>query len=431
MKILRIKELSAEEKRRILERSMIDISSVYDEVRRIIEDVRKRGNKAIEDQHERFFGEKILEEELEVKKEEIEDAYRKVDPEIIESLKNSARNIKVFHEAQLEKQMWIKEVERGILAGRMTVPIEKVGCYVPGGRAIYPSSLLMTAIPAKVAGVKEVIVTTPPKKGKKVDPLILVSADIAGVDRIFKIGGPWAIAALAFGTETVPKVEKIVGPGNIYVTAAKLILYGKVSIDLPAGPSEILIIADKDQDPKWIATDLLSQLEHDPDSSAVLITDSEKLANDVYRIIEKSYERLPRKDILSSSLKKYSYILISEDLDEAIRFANEYAPEHIQIMTKDPFLILPKIRNAGSIFLGPYSPVPAGDYASGTNHVLPTGGSAKGFSGLSVDDFLKRITFQYITKQGLMSIKDTVIRLAEKEGLPLHAQSIKIRFRDD
>jgi len=288
----------------------------------------------------------------------------------------------------------------------------------------------MNIIPAKVAGVKEVVVTTPPQKGMLLNPLVLIAADIAGADMIFKVGGPWAIAGLAFGTETIPKVDKIVGPGNKYVTAAKMIVYGITDIDSPAGPSEALILADETANPEWTAIDFLSQMEHDPDSSAILISTSQNLAEKVCEIIEARYESLPRKDILESSLSKYSFVLVAEDMDEAINFANEYAPEHLQIITKEPFLVLQKIRHAGSIFLGPYAPIPVGDYASGTNHVLPTGRGARMFSGLSVDDFIKKPTFQYITKEGLNRLKEVVMGLAKEEGLPIHAETIKIRFTD-
>ena len=324
--------------------------------------------------------------------------------------------------------MWSIEVREGILAGRLTRPMDIVGCYIPGGTAAYPSSILMTVLPAKVAGVDEIVAITPPAKGMVANPDTLVAADIAGCDRIFKVGGPWGVAGLAYGTETMPRVHKIVGPGNKYVTAAKMLVYWQVDIDSPAGPSEALILADETGIPELIAVDFLSQVEHDPDSAAVLVTTSAKLAQEVCDIVNREYDSLPRKEIFESSLNKHSYVLIAEDMEQVIEFTNEYAAEHLQIMTEDPFITLNRIKHAGSIFLGPYAPVPVGDYASGTNHVLPTGQCARMFSGLSVDDFIKKPTFQYLSKKGLADLKDTVITLAEAEGLPVHARAVRARF---
>jgi len=286
----------------------------------------------------------------------------------------------------------------------------------------------MTLLPGKVAGVKEIIACSPPGKGMAIAPATLVAADIAGPVRIFKVGGPWAIASMAYGTKTIPRVDKIVGPGNKYVTAAKTIVFGEVDIDSPAGPSEGMVLADKTGNADLIAIDLLSQAEHDPDSAAILVTPSDDLAAGVSESINKRLPGLPRKEILDSSLARYSCILIATDMDQAIDFVNEYAPEHLEIMTEDPYATLKMIRNAGSIFLGPFSPISAGDYASGTNHVLPTGQSARMFSGLSIDDFIKKPTFQYLSKEGLSLLRDAVVTLAEAEGLPLHAQAILERF---
>ena len=324
--------------------------------------------------------------------------------------------------------MWSIEVSDGILAGRITRAMDIVGCYIPGGTAFYPSSILMTVLPAKVAGVQQIIAVTPPGKGMTANPATLVAADIAGCDRIFKVGGPWGVAGLAYGTETMPRVHKIVGPGNKYVTAAKMLVYGQVDIDSPAGPSEALILADNTGDPELIAVDFLSQIEHDPDSASVLVTDSEKLASDVCDIINRDFDSLPRKEIFESSLFKHSHVLIADSMDQAIEFTNEYAAEHLELMTRDPFITLNRIKHAGSIFMGPYAPVPVGDYASGTNHVLPTGQCARMFSGLSVDDFIKKPTFQYLSKEGLAGLKDTVVTLAEAEGLTIHAKAVKARF---
>ncbi len=423
----RIGEISEKRRSLILQRSMEDIANVYPEVRLIIDDVKNRGDEVSID-HYRKHKKDISVADLEVKKEEINEAYSKVDPGVIDALKKAAQNIRRFHQAQMEREMWSIEISEGILAGRLTRPIEKIGAYVPAGKASYPSSVLMNVLPARVAGVREICVYTPPLKGMKANQGILVASDIAGADRIFKIGGPWAIASMAYGTETMPKVDKIVGPGNKYVTAAKMLVFGSVGIDSPAGPSEVLILADEKANPGFIAVDMLSQLEHDQDASAILVTTSEVLAKEVSEIISKEMEHIPRRDIIADALAGNSALLIATDMDEAIRFTNEYATEHLQIMTLDPWTILTKINHAGSIFLGPHAPVPVGDYASGTNHVLPTGRCARMFSGLSVDDFIKKPTFQYLSKDGLKGIKDAVVTLAEEEGLFMHARSVRERF---
>ena len=424
----KIHDLTPERRKSVMERSMDDISSIFEDVRVIVDDIKSRGNAVVLEHYKKHKSD-ITISDLETTREEIEEAYNIVGPEVVKCLKIAARNITKFHQAQLEREMWSIEVSEGILAGRVTRAMDIVGCYVPGGTAAYPSSVLMTVLPAKVAGVGQTVAVTPPKKGMKGNSATLVAADIAGCDRIFKVGGPWGVAGLAYGTETMPRVDKIVGPGNKYVTAAKMLVYGQVDIDSPAGPSESLILADETGDPELIALDFLSQIEHDPDSAAVLVTTSAGLASAVCEIIEREYDSLPRKDIFESSLSKHSYVLIAEDMEQAIDFTNEYAAEHLQILTHDPFITLNKIKHAGSIFMGPYAPVPVGDYASGTNHVLPTGQCARMFSGLSVDDFIKKPTFQYLSKDGLASLKDTVITLAEAEGLPIHARAVKARFK--
>lgn len=424
----KIIDLTAKETDLIMKRSMQDISSIYEHVREIVEDVKKRGDASLLDAN-REFKERIAERDLVVTPEEIKKAYGKVNPELPKALKKAASNIRRFHEAQMEREMWSVEVERGIVAGRLRRPLERVGCYIPGGRAAYPSTVLMTVIPAKVAGVQEVVITTPAAAGMAVSPSTLVAADIAGCGHIYKVGGPWGIAALACGTKTMPKVDKIVGPGNKFVTAAKMIVFGLVDIDSPAGPSEALILADESGDPDWIGLDFLTQIEHDPDSAAILVTPSERLARQVCRAVNRHFKSQPRKEIIESSLGGHSHVLVAEDMDQAIEFANCYAPEHLQILTRDPFMILNRIKHAGSIFLGPYAPVAAGDYASGTNHVLPTGRCARMFSGLSVDDFIQKPTFQYLSKEGLEGLKDTIVTLAESEGLPMHARSVEARFK--
>jgi len=423
----RMKDLKAGELQSILERSAVDISAVYEHVRKIVEDVKARGDESLLEASREFKSD-VSVSDLVVTPEEVKTAYRQVDSAVVDALRAAARNILRFHEAQVENEKWVIEVAPGITAGRVRRPMERVGCYVPGGRAAYPSTVLMTVIPAKAAGVEEVVITTPPGKEMLVNPVTLVAADIAGCRRVFKAGGPWGIAGLAFGTQTLPRVDKIVGPGNKYVTAAKMIVFGQVDIDSPAGPSEALILADEKADASLIAIDFLSQIEHDPDSAAVLVTTSQQLAEQVCAAIDREFDSLPRKEIFESSLKKHSHVLVAENLDRAIDFANQYAPEHLQIMTDDPYAVLDRIKHAGSIFLGPYAPVPVGDYASGTNHVLPTGRCARMFSGLSVDDFIKKPTFQHLTREGLAGLRDVVVTLAEAEGLPTHARAVKARF---
>lgn len=421
-------DLSPARRAAILRRSQEDVSQVLEAVRPILAALRVEGDAESLRQHRQFKAD-LTPADLEATPAEIEAAYRALDPQVLTALKVAAANIEKFHKAQLGREMWAIEVQPGILAGRLTRPLERVGCYIPGGLASYPSSALMNIIPAKVAGVKEILAATPPGPKMAVNPATLVAAHLAGAQRLFKIGGPWAIGSMAYGTDLVPKVDKIVGPGNKYVTAAKLLVFGQVDIDSPAGPSEALILTDDSAAPRFVAADFLSQVEHDPESAAVLVTTSLDLAQEVVDLILSELPHLPRREIIETALMKYSAVLVAPSLDAALDFANLYAPEHLQIMTRDPFALLPRIRHAGSIFLGPYAPVPVGDYASGTNHVLPTGGCARMFSGLSVDDFIKKPTFQHLSYEALKSLKDTVIILAENEGLPLHARAIAERFR--
>lgn len=428
LKPAQIDNLRPEQYQDIMKRSFADITSIYEEVRGIVLDVRDNGDQ-VALRHYKKYKTNLTLKDLEVEKKEVEEAYRMVDPRVIDALRSASENIIKFHRAQMEREMWIIEIADGILAGRMTTPLERAGAYIPGRRAAYPSSILMTILPAKVAGVKEIIACTPPGEGMAINPATLVAADIAGSTKMFKVGGPWGIASMAYGTEIIPKVDKIVGPGNKYVTAAKMIVFGAVGIDSPAGPSEAMILADKTGDADLISIDLLSQAEHDPDAAAILVTTSDELALRVSETINAEIPQLPRKDIITSSLSRHSYILTAKDMAQAIDFVNEYAPEHLEIMTQDPFITLKKIKNAGSIFMGPFSPIPVGDYATGTNHVLPTGQAARMFSGLSVDDFIKKLTFQYLSKDGLSLLKDTVVSLAEAEGLPLHARAILERFK--
>ena len=429
LRVERLVELSRERREALIRRSMADISDVYTDIRNTLEDIRRRGD-AVSVEHYKKYKEDITATDIEVTREEIDRAYEAVGDEIVAELKVAAANIEKFHRAQLEREMWSIEIADGILAGRMVRPMDIVGCYVPGREASYPSSVLMTILPAKVAGVGTIVVCTPPNKGMAANPATLVAADIAKADRVFKIGGPWAVGSMAYGTRVVPKVDKIVGPGNKYVTAAKMIVFGEVDIDSPAGPSEVLILADGTATPKWTAVDLLAQVEHDPDAAAVLTTTSEPLAHNVCEIVEAELPNVPRREIIENALRKHSAVILAEDMDQAIDFTNEYAAEHLQIITEDVFSILPRIRHAGSIFLGSYAPVPVGDYASGTNHVLPTGQCARMFSGLSVDDFIKKPTFQYLSKRGLASLRQTVTKLARAEGLPMHARTVEERFAE-
>jgi histidinol dehydrogenase len=422
-------ELAPARRQAILSRSQVDVSAVLETVAPILAALRKVGDAESLRQHRQYKA-GISPADLEATGEEIEAAYRSLEPKVLTALKTAAANIEKFHQAQREREMWAMEVRPGILAGRLTRPLNRVGCYIPGGLASYPSSALMNIIPAKVAGVAEIVAATPPGPEMAVNPATLVAAHLAGAQRLFKIGGPWAIGSLAYGTELVPRVDKIVGPGNKYVTAAKLLVFGQVDIDSPAGPSEALILADETAEARFVALDFLSQVEHDPEAAAVLVTTSERLASQVVEIITRELPHLPRREIIAAALSKYSAVLVAPSLEVALEFANLYAPEHLQVVTRDPFVLLPRIQHAGSIFLGPYAPVPVGDYASGTNHVLPTGGCARMFSGLSVDDFIKKPTFQHFTREALEGLKDTVITLAEHEGLFLHARAVAERFRN-
>ncbi|RJX36563.1 MAG: histidinol dehydrogenase [Desulfarculus sp.] len=428
LSVEKIAGLSPERRRNILRRSMQDVSDIYEYTKDILEDIRQRGD-AVAVEHYAKYKPGLNAADFKVVPQEIQDAYKVVPAEVVEHLHKATANIRTFHAAQLDRPQWQMEVSPGVLAGRKNTPLDSAGCYVPGRRAAYPSSVLMTILPAVVAGVRRVVVTTPPDEGLLANPHTLVACDIAGVQEIYKLGGPWAVGSLAYGTQSLPKVAKIVGPGNKYVLAAKMLVYGQVDIDSPAGPSEALILADATSDPRLLALDFLSQVEHDPDAAAVLVTDDPALAGAVCEEVERIYPSLPRQDLMDQAAR-YCAVLLAADMEEAVAFTNEYAAEHLQIVTAEPFLTLQKIRHAGSIFLGPWAPVPVGDYASGTNHVLPTGQAALSFSGLSVDDFIKKPTFQYLTREGLASLGQTVITLAEAEGLPIHAMCVRERLKD-
>lgn len=401
---------------------------VEDVVAEIIDNVRKNGDKALFEYNEKYDGAVLS--ELKVSSEEIEEAITSVAPEFIEILKKAAANIRKFHEKQVRTSFIIND-EDGIVIGQKITPIEKAGLYVPAGTAPYPSTVLMDAIPAKIAGCKELVMVTPPGKDGKVNPAILAAANIAGVNKIFKVGGAQAIAALAYGTESIPKVEKIVGPGNAYVTEAKKQVNGIVSIDVIAGPSEVLMVADGGTNPRFAAADLLAQAEHDKLSTAVMITDSEALAFAVQAELEKQLAELPRKDIASAAIDKNAKIIITDSIDTAVMIANEIAPEHLALCLDNPFDYLDKVKNAGSIFLGRYCPVPLGDYYGGTNHTLPTGGTAKFASPLSVDDFVKKSQYTYYTREAFSRVKDDIACFAQQEELLGHARSCLIRFEDE
>ena len=394
-------------------------------VSEIIETVKNGGDKAVKDYTLKFDGK--LPQYYEVPREVINDALTEADPEFVNALLNAQENITDFHNRQKE-QGFINPLSNGVILGQRVRGLERVGLYVPGGTAAYPSSVLMNAIPAKIAGVKEIIMVTPPKKDGTPNKDILVAAAICGVDRIFMAGGAQAIAALAYGTEEIPKVDKIVGPGNIFVATAKKLLFGMVDIDMVAGPSEILVVADETADPKYLAADLMSQAEHDVLASAILITTSEEIADKTIAEIERQKETLSRKAIIDQSLDNYGAVIIAKSISNAIELANGLAPEHLEMQVDNPMQYLGQLDNVGSIFLGKYAPEPLGDYYAGPNHVLPTSGTARFFSPLSVNSFTKRSSFIYYTEQALMDAKDDIVCVAEREGLTAHANAIKVRF---
>lgn len=394
--------------------------NVEDIVADIIKNVRERGDAALYEYCEKFDGAKLS--SLEVTEKEIAEAFALVEPEFIRILQDAAANIRAFHEKQVRNSFIIND-KKGVVMGQKVIPIEKAGLYVPGGTAAYPSTVLMDSIPAKIAGCREIVMVTPPSKNGKVNPAILAAARVAGVTRIFKLGGAQAVAALAYGTESVPAVHKIVGPGNAFVAEAKKQVFGKVSIDMIAGPSEILIIADSTADPAILASDLLSQAEHDKLASAVLVTDDAALAEKVSAALERQIPLLPREEIARESIDRNGKIIVVKDMEEAIEISNELAPEHLELCVDQPFDYLDVITHAGSIFMGKYCPEALGDYFAGPNHTLPTGGTAKFSSPLSVDDFVKKTQYTYFTKDALASVADDVAFFAEKEGLSAHARS--------
>ena len=431
---MRIVELSSESRDRLLEDLLKRSPNSYGEfegrVAAILADVKERRDAALFEYTKKFDGADISADNLVVTEEEIREAYETVDPSLVEIIRKALVNIRAYHEKQ-RRYSWFDSKPNGSMLGQKITPLRRVGVYVPGGKAVYPSSVLMNIVPAKVAGVEEIVMTTPPGKDGKVNPTTLVAAKEAGADVIYKVGGAQAIAALAYGTESIPKVDKIVGPGNIYVALAKKAVYGHVSIDSIAGTSEILIIADDTANPRYVAADLLSQAEHDEMASAILVTTSRRLAEEVSKEAEQFVAQLSRKEILQKSLDNYGYILIAETLDDAIDAANEIASEHLEIVTANAFEVMMKVRNAGAIFIGEYSSEPLGDYFAGPNHVLPTNGTAKFFSPLSVDDFIKKSSIIYYSKDALRPVHEDIIRFAEAEQLTAHANSIRVRFEKE
>ncbi|MEE0858086.1 MAG: histidinol dehydrogenase [Acutalibacteraceae bacterium] len=397
---------------------------VTDIVSGILANVKENGDKAVEEYTLKFDGSKV--EKTEISKEELKEYAQQCSADVFASLEKASANIKDFHQRQLQ-QSWLTTKSNGVILGQRVRGLKRVGIYVPGGTAAYPSSVLMNAIPAKIAGVEEIIMVTPPGKNGKPNPDIMAAAYVAGVDKVFLMGGAQAVAALAYGTETVPKVDKIVGPGNIFVATAKKLLFGTVDIDMIAGPSEILIVADKTAKANYLAADLMSQAEHDVLASSILLTNDENLADEVIEELKKQSAKLSRKEIIEKSLKDYGAIIVCRDIQEAVEFANILAPEHLEVCVENPMEYIGKLDNAGSVFLGNYSPEPLGDYFAGPNHVLPTSGTARFFSPLSVDSFIKKSSFIYYTKDALLDDADDIIRIANAEGLTAHANSIIVR----
>ena len=420
----RLEELKDEDLRGLLSRQ-VGIQDVLPKASEIITEVASEGDKALFNYTEKFDGAKL--DRLLVSQQEIASAYESVDEALMASLGQAAENIFAFHDEQRERDFWLTEVTPGVLVGQKVVPLESIGAYVPGGRASYPSSALMTVIPAKVARVPRIVVCTPPDSVGQINPLTLVAADIAGADEIYKLGGVQAIAAMAFGTESIDRVHKIVGPGNNYVTAAKLLVREAVEIDFPAGPSEVLIIVDRTANPSVVAADMIAQAEHDPNSIAVLVTTDELMAQAVAEEIRIQATAVARGEIVEQSLE-HCAILVASSLEEAVDFSNAFAPEHLEIITSNPMEVLEEVRNAGSVFLGGFTPVAAGDYASGTNHVLPTSGYARIYSGLNVDHFTKKMIVQMISEDGLRALENCIVSLAKAEGLSAHAESVKRRL---
>lgn len=443
MRIINVKDMGLESVEKLLKKPAFDQVELNPRIReankklfgadltaaeivdKIVGDVRRDGDEAVIKYTKLIDRTEFTPEEFVVTEAEYEAAYQEADPAVVDSLRKAAENVRRYHQEQ-KPNSWMTYRDKGSILGQSVIPLDRVGIYVPGGTAAYPSSVIMNAMPAVVAGVKEIIMMVPPKNGK-INPYVLVAAKEAGVSKIFKIGGAQAIAAMAFGTETIPRVDKITGPGNIFVTLAKKAVYGHCDIDMLAGPSEILIVADKTADPAYTAADMLSQAEHDMLASSIVITDSSELAEKVAVEAEKQLKVLPREEITRASLDRNGMIIITEDIMQAVELANVSAPEHMEVLTEQPFQLLPYIRHAGAVFLGAYSPEPLGDYFAGPNHVLPTGGTARYYSVLNVETFMKRTSIISYTQEQLDAVSDDVIRLAEAEGLQAHANAVKLR----
>ena len=434
MKTMRTVTLTKESTKDILENLLKRSPNNYGKFEAAVDDILKKvraeGDSAVFAYTKEFDKVEITADTVRVTEDEIREAYDAVDPSLVEVIRKALVNIRSYHEKQ-KQNSWFSSTEDGTMLGQKVTPLKRVGVYVPGGKAVYPSSVLMNIVPAKVAGVDQIIMTTPPGKDGKVCPTTLVAAKEAGADKVYKVGGAQAVGALAYGAESIPKVDKIVGPGNIFVALAKKAVYGYVSIDSIAGPSEILVLADETANPRYVAADLLSQAEHDELASAILITTSRELAEKVSSEVEEFVKVLSRKEIIQKSLDNFGYILIAEDMDEAVEAANEIASEHMEIVTRNPFEIMMKVRNAGAIFIGEYSSEPLGDYFAGPNHVLPTNGTAKFFSPLSVDNFIKKSSIVYYSREALGKIHKDIEQFAKAEQLTAHANSVAVRFENE
>lgn len=432
--MMKIQKLTPETKQdllgNLLKRNPGNYGAYEAGVREILDNIQTQGDRALFAYTEKFDGVRLDGATIQVTEEEIQEAYESMDASLLDVMRKSMENIRVYHEKQ-KRNSWFDSSPEGIILGQKVTPLKRVGVYVPGGKAAYPSSVLMNVIPARVAGVDEIIMVTPPGKDGRVNPVTLAAAKVAGVDRIYKVGGAQAVGALAFGTESVPRVDKIVGPGNIYVALAKKAVYGYVSIDSIAGPSEILVLADETASPRYVAADLLSQAEHDELASAILVTTSPALAEEVSRQTDEFLKTLSRADIIRKSLENYGYILLADSMEEAIEAANEIASEHLEIQTAQPFEVMTKIRNAGAIFVGPYAGEPLGDYFAGPNHILPTNGTARFFSPLSVDDFIKKSSVISYSREALQKVHQDVETFAKAEQLTAHANSIHVRFEEE
>jgi len=430
IKVYKLKEMSKEDYNRIMKRSEVETDSILENVKNIISNVKEHGDEALVEYTKKFENVTIYKDKIQVTPVEIKEAYSKIDKETIEAIKFLANNVKKFHSAQMPNKMWGIEISPGLVAGQTIIPLDRVGCYVPGGRGWFPTAVMMSVLPAKIAGVPEVIVSTPSAPDGSVPAGTLVACDVCGADAVFRIGGSQAIAAMAYGTQTIKKVDKITGPGSKWVLAAFKLLQGQVEIALPAGPGEGLIIADESANPEWAAADVCIQAEHGFDSAGVLVTHIEELAYTVQNKITRHIERLSeyRRKFVIESLKKYGAIIITKSLEESIDFANEYAVEHLEVMTKDPIHDMQKIKNAGGFYLGHYTPISTGCYASGPNHVLPTGRKAMVTGGLKTADFYKAVTYEYFSKEGLEFQKNAMVKLADYEGFPAHKNAILERF---